>query len=523
MISNSVYNGLSKSYTLDLTKGHTYWWRVRSKHAQSLGDWVTQSFTVELPAPDLIYPSHDTLGVPVLANLEWSEVENATEYDVQVSLSTDLQDLVYEANGVSETFTITDQLDYTTSYVWRARSKNDNSTSRWSEWAEFQTILPPPALVYPEDNSTAIPIDLTFRFETVDSAGAYYMQISKTEEFTIENIIFDSETDSDTSHFFDILDYQEDYFWRMRCAQFAENDEGDEVKYYSDWSSIRKYTTGIASPVLISPTNNQIDVTSSPRLIWEIYNDADSYIINVSRDEDFTELIYDDTLDVVEIEVSDLENYEVYYWRVQVLVGDEAGIWSDAWRFRTQMDQVVMLDEFCGSVDTKLKIRIDWESLKGAELYEIEVADNQSFLDAEVNQTGIELTNTIVDVTKYQTTYYARVRGYNEESTGSWSDPCSFTTAVNSVEDVLSNMNIKAYPNPFSETVTISFNMIEAYPVKLELFDMVGIKVYEKDLGTPGLGNVNLSISGEALQAGTYYYKLVVGDSEKTGEIVLVK
>lgn len=187
------------------------------------------------------------------------------------------------------------------------------------------------------------------------------------------------------------------------------------------------------------------------------------------------------------------------------------------------MDKVDILDSFCGSVDTKLKIRIDWEELKGADLYEIEVADNQSFLNPEVTQSEIELNNTIVDVTKYQTTYYARVRGYNDESTSPWSDPCSFTTAVNSVEDVLASMDLKAYPNPFTETITISFNIIEAYPVKLEVYDMVGSKAYEKDLGTPGLGRVEIPVSGESLAAGTYYYKLIVGDSEKIGEMVLVK
>lgn len=523
VISNSVFKGTSRSYTFDLMKGHTYHWRVRSKHAESYSDWETYSFTTELPAPDLLYPADSSIGVPVQAELRWSEVELATEYDIQIAQSTDLQDIVYEANGVSGTTTITDQLENYTEYVWRARSKNENSSSRWSDWAVFTTIVPAPELIYPEDNGTSIPVDLTFRFGEVIGSDDTYIQISRDTAFTIENIIFDSRTDSDTTHFFDILNYQEDYYWRLRCSQIGTNADGEEETFYSSWSEIRKFTTGIASPVLISPPNNQIDVSNEPRLIWEIFNDADSYVYQVSTDQDFNDVIFTDTTTSIEIDLEELEYYEVYYWRVQVIIGGDAGLWSEVWKFRTVLDQVTLEGDFCGSVDTKLNVRIDWEELKGADLYEIEVADNQSFLDPEVTQNEIELNNTIVEVTKFQTTYYARVRGYNDESTGPWSTPCSFTTSVNSVEELIEAMDVNVYPNPFAETVTINFNMTQVLKVKLEIYDMVGNIVYIDDLGTIGIGNHEIQWKASSANPGNYYYKLLIGDSEKIGEMVLVK
>jgi len=73
-----------------------------------------------------------------------------------------------------------------------------------------------------------------------------------------------------------------------------------------------------------------------------------------------------------------------------------------------------------------------------------------------------------------------------------------------------SQLNVSVFPNPFSESSTLQFNLLEGGKVKVELFNMMGIKVYESSEETFGPGEQSLHLLSSQLTNGMFMYKLYV-------------
>lgn len=85
------------------------------------------------------------------------------------------------------------------------------------------------------------------------------------------------------------------------------------------------------------------------------------------------------------------------------------------------------------------------------------------------------------------------------------------------------NFSIKNYPNPFSSSTTIVYNIHEPDFVKLHIRDPWGrnIKLVVNQLQEKGRHQVVLDAS--ALPDGIYFYQLFVGDEQYTGKMICNK
>lgn len=79
------------------------------------------------------------------------------------------------------------------------------------------------------------------------------------------------------------------------------------------------------------------------------------------------------------------------------------------------------------------------------------------------------------------------------------------------------------YPNPFNAKTTISFELKESSPVKVDIFDITGARVTTLADETMNAGPHNLVWNAENVASGVYYYKLTSRDQSVTKEAVLLK
>ncbi len=79
--------------------------------------------------------------------------------------------------------------------------------------------------------------------------------------------------------------------------------------------------------------------------------------------------------------------------------------------------------------------------------------------------------------------------------------------------------SVSAYPNPFSETLTMEFGLEEAGEVTILLHDMLGKVVY-RHTGLYSAGLNKLAIDGLDLPAGLLLYSLESGKLKKTGRVL---
>ncbi len=81
----------------------------------------------------------------------------------------------------------------------------------------------------------------------------------------------------------------------------------------------------------------------------------------------------------------------------------------------------------------------------------------------------------------------------------------------------------KSYPNPFNPATTISFNLVDAAQVRLDVFNVRGQRVATlvDEFKSSGLHTVPFNATG--LSSGVYFYRLQAGDLVEQRRLVLLK
>lgn len=101
-------------------------------------------------------------------------------------------------------------------------------------------------------------------------------------------------------------------------------------------------------------------------------------------------------------------------------------------------------------------------------------------------------------------TYYWAIAAENDEGILCWSEVRSFEVVekdfFKNSQTAMDNFPLKVYPNPFSgETVNLSFELTEASPVEISLFDMYGNTVYHESLSRKEKGIYRLAVPVKTL------------------------
>ncbi len=84
------------------------------------------------------------------------------------------------------------------------------------------------------------------------------------------------------------------------------------------------------------------------------------------------------------------------------------------------------------------------------------------------------------------------------------------------------NLN-QNYPNPFNASTVISFNLKEAAPVTIDIYDITGAIVTTLVDENLSAGNHEVVWNASNVASGVYYYKLSSGNTTETKQAVLIK
>ena len=95
-------------------------------------------------------------------------------------------------------------------------------------------------------------------------------------------------------------------------------------------------------------------------------------------------------------------------------------------------------------------------------------------------------------------------------------------------ESIVSSASVKAYPNPFSEQVTIEYALKQAASVTIDIFDLGGRRVASFEQGNQSVGSYfthwnGTDGSGQKAATGLYVYRLTAGDELVSGMVHLTR
>ena len=322
-------------YATDILESNgSYYWRVRAVNSDTKSSWsgIGSFYTVydEPGVSELLFPENTATGVDTNLVFEWGLAENSINYDLQISVDAQFNDLIFDSIGIEQrSVQVPETLDQSTNYYWRVRGRNPSGVGLWSESSTFETLpeLPNiPILLSPEDRIKNLGVDINFNWVKIPASQKYRFQLSNNDlfEFSIDTTI------SDTVLFIPNLEYNTSYYWRVK---------GYNASGFGDWSQIYSFKTILQVPdevIIIQPTMGDYILPLINEFIWTEASRAQEYNIQFSSDSLFAAIIKD-TTGIKESRVRNitLEQESSFYWRVRGINEGGFGLWSVYSGFQT--------------------------------------------------------------------------------------------------------------------------------------------------------------------------------------------
>jgi len=234
-----------------------------------------------------------------------------------------------------------------------------------------------------------------------------------------------------------------------------------------DNGTMLKTTTGGYSipqtPSLYSPPDNSLGQPLTPTMIWS-NSGGDFYTIQISTNPTFNVISDSSTVTSSQYIVPSgkLQNALTYFWRVKATNSYGVSSWSSVWNFATYTgpNAPTLITPNNGAVNVSLTPLFDWSDVSSALCYLFQVStdslfntitDSATVISSQYVEPGGKLGSGI--------SYFWRVRGYNNNGSGLWSDVWKFSTAsVPSAPVLVSPLNgaIGISPTPILDWDSIS-------------------------------------------------------------------
>ncbi|MEI6089815.1 MAG: T9SS type A sorting domain-containing protein [bacterium] len=405
-----------------------------------------------LKPPTTLEPADNMMGAEIHPVFKWRKAPLAEEYVIELD-PTDNWDATFEVNVTGDTTcTIFTDLAFNQQYYWRIRSKTHSALSNWTA-GSFTIGLEPPILISPIKGKLGIPLKADLKWHKLFDATHYTIQVAEDENF--DKIVYEKLNHPDTTLTTDKLTGLKVYYWRVKA--FTSNNA-------SRWSEVWNFRTVLGPPQLIYPANLSNDRLPTEQFYWCNADEAQTYYLQVSKDDVFTDLFFDGNIGADTFKLIDNMLPETdYYWHVASVNADGKSDYSVTWTFRTSLKPVELFSPDDGKVNVPLDTKFTWMEHNGGSQYQIQISKVADFKTTVVDQKVTNVLEFQTNKLEYYKDYFWRVRLVVGTRVGLWSDIRIFKTGIESAS--LLNPPDKSINQP----TTLKFKWSE----------IVGVKYYQ--------------------------------------------
>jgi len=400
--------------------------KVREIKADNIGSTfiltnsLYKSFdSLSLNAPKLITPENNTRGVSRNPIFVWNQSPNAEEYEFQID-QTDLFNAPFETNVTGDTsIVLTLDLTPNKDYYYRVRSKTHYAKSEWAV-RTFTVGLEAPILMSPKNLTKGVEHQVPLKWHSIKGATYYNIEIATDSSFT--NLVWHKENNIDTTVITSKILGSTVYYWRVKAFT---------AKNVSIWSEIWSFRTLMGSPLLLSPANDTVNMPLSLDLVWKSVDDADQFLVQIAKDIEFTDKIFDDiSNNDTSHTLSGLEPEITYYWRVASKNNDGVSEYSDPWNFSTMLKPVELIAPENYDVNLPITTIFTWEEHHASQTYNLQIAEDAKFTKLIIDSTVTNSFEATTNRIKHNKEYYWRVRVKVDDYFGLWSEERQFVTGI---------------------------------------------------------------------------------------------
>lgn len=397
------------------------------------------------------------------------------------------------------------------------------SYTYWFQLTNINHTQPPatPTLLIPANLAKSVSISGAFSWKRTQNTKNYHLQVSQDESFT--KIIVNEKNLTSNGFVAPGLDYESTYWWRVASS----NDAG-----VSPWSAPFSFSTTTPTPdkpYLAGPANNSVLNTTTPKLFWTAVPGAETYSVQISRDDTFqgfsvryTKSFLTDTFDIVP--AARLSNETDYWWRVKSVNAGGESSYTPSWKFNTGVPlPAPSLVGPANNSETTLTPTLSWNVVPGAASYNVQISERVGFDQGlNVNELRWEDVNYTVPsgILKDGKTYYWRVKANSESGFGPFSEVMSFVAKGGASVHNLSLSNLLTiYPNPVRESFFVKIDSESALIDLVIVRDAIGNEV--KRISADSFSGMNIDVMNNA--PGIYFITVLSGNQAYTGKFSIVR
>ena len=483
-----------------------YFYQVKINSTEAEYSALMSVTTLPLQFPQIHYPKQVT---PLSFVAQWLSVEGAEGYQLYVSEDANFTSYIdgFDGKLINDTTALVSGLTVDKNYFYRVRTVRGASVSVVSELMEVSTsMLSQPILAEPSDTSFT---SVTVNWIAVEGATSYRVFVA-TDPLVITNVLPDYNgrvVVGAASLIITGISANTTYYYRV---QALNEQSASEV---SDVGTIK--TTNLLVPTAYPATNVSIDGFQAR---WDSVANAASYVLDVSRNENFTSYVTGyqakEVVDTAEVIGGLLRNTN-YYYRVRSKGFGAVSANSNVIQVTTPSFASPRALEAIELQPTSF--RALWRPVTGADSYRLEVATDANFANnlpaydnVSVNDTTQQVTGLVVN-----RRYFYRVRALKGGIFSGYSNIIDLTTTNLSVPQNLSVTNQQL------EQFTINWSPVTGatrYRVDVGFDPFLEVKIgidYDNRI-VNGSPNPSLDVTGLEPNR-TYYFKVRAENALSTG------
>ncbi len=235
---------------------------------------------------------------------------------------------------------------------------------------------------------------------------------------------------------------------------------------------------------------------------------ANQYVIEVSKDTNFQEIVITDTITSITFSIENAELFDYgkkYFYRVKAKKDSITSDWSETNCFTTYLEDVETMSPVCEDTLSGSEVLLKWKKLNKEYKYEVNIYAGV-FNPIYFHKPTLILKDT-VEASEYlfkpqiDTVYTWYIRALNEASESEIRDQCYF------FKDWVGNLSVEngkfdenhalIFPNPSSDKILLDLGGIEV--VDLVVYDILGNEI----MSIPNYSNKS-EIDISTLSIGTY-------------------
>ncbi|MBI1929079.1 hypothetical protein HYR99_33140 [Candidatus Poribacteria bacterium] len=284
------------------------------------------------------------------------------------------------------------------------------------------TADPPPALTAPADGAKfgdALPL---LKWVVSKGATSYSVQIATEDQF--KNVVVTQPNLKPTEWAVPAGKLAPGkHFWRVNATGVTGTGE---------WSTPWTFSLVPPSPpALTTPADGAKFVDALPTLKWTFSQGADSYSVQIAKDESFNTVVMEQrnlTVTAWSVPSGKLTSGK-HFWRVNATGVTGTGEWSTPWTFSlVPPSPPALIAPADGAAFVDALPLLKWAVPQGATSYSVQIATDEQFKTVIIDPKNIKTTEWTVPTGKLTSgKHYWRMNATGVTGTGDWSQPWSFS------------------------------------------------------------------------------------------------